>query len=167
MARHSPGTFSVPAPTRAPTQELSSAFDAHPVLAGIRARAALVVAVTIGLGLGTLLILTLAGPPPLRFQQDPALASLVRSMVLIKGVILALAVSLVAWRLGRPVSGTRLLGYLGTLGTSAAALTWMWSLNAIPVAALLFYGGLIACYFTASRDSRLLSPEAPSQTSVS
>jgi hypothetical protein len=110
----------------------------------------------VGLGIGTVLMLTLAGPPSPRLQQDPGLASLVRSMVLIKGLILAVAVSLVAWRLGRPVAAARLLGYLITLATSAAALGWMWSLNAIPIAALFFYGGLMGCFFNASRDSRLL-----------
>lgn len=155
MARQTPATFSVPTPTQTP--ERSPAVDAHPVLAGIGARAALVVAIATGLGVGTLLMLALAGPPPLRLQQDAGLASLVRSMVLIKGLILAFAASLVAWRLGRPVSSARLLGYVGTLGTSAAAVTWMWSLNAIPIAALFFYGGLIACFFNASRDAQLLS----------
>ncbi|WP_200344116.1 hypothetical protein [Halochromatium glycolicum] len=153
MARHLPDTFAV-APQQAPDQ---SQPRPHAALeTGLIARMVASVAVIAGLGLGTLLMLTLAGPAPERLQQDAALAGLVRTMVAIKGLILAAALALVVWRLGRPVSAARLAGYAGTLAVSAAALGWMWSLNAIPVTAPLFYGGLIACYLIAARDRRLL-----------
>ncbi|MBK5941372.1 hypothetical protein [Halochromatium roseum] len=121
----------------------------------IAARAIAIMSVLGGLGLGTLLMLALAGPAPERLQQDAELAGLVRSMVLVKGIILLAALSLLTWRLGQPVARLPLLGYAVSLGVSAAALAWMWSLNAIPIAALFFYGGLISGFFTASRDHAL------------
>lgn len=157
MARHTPGTFSVLTPSGAPAPDAASAASAHGSLARTGARATLVGAVAVGLSIGVLLMLALAGPPSPRLQQDPGLASLVRSMVLIKGLILSVAVSLVGWRLGRPIARARLLGYALTLGTSAAAVGWMWSLNAIPIAALFFYGGLLGCFLNASRDAQRFS----------
>jgi hypothetical protein len=125
-------------------------------MAQIGQRALVWVSVLAGLGLGTLLMLSLAGPPSARLQQDAELANLVRGMVAIKGLILLAALSLVSWRLGRPVARPTLIAYAVGLGSSAAALAWMWSLNAIPIAALLFYAGLIGCFYTASRDRKLL-----------
>lgn len=122
----------------------------------VAARAVAVISVFGGLGLGTLLMLALAGPAPERLRQDLELAGLVRSMVMVKGLIMLAALSLVTWRLGRPIARPPLLGYTVSLGISAAALAWMWSLNAIPIAALFFYGGLIGCFVTASRDQLLL-----------
>ena len=114
------------------------------------------IATLTGLAVGMLLALALAGPAPERLQQDVELAGLVRTMVLVKGLFLVAALSLVSWRLARPVARRQLAGYSASLGLSAAALAWMWSLNAIPVAALLFYSGLIVCFLTASRDRLLL-----------
>jgi hypothetical protein len=154
MARHVSETFSTATTLN---RGQSTAPDGSTLNTAIMGQTAVIAAVIGGLGLGTLLMLMLAGPAPERLQQDAELAGLVRSMVAIKGLILAGATALVAWRLGRPVSPSRLLGYAGALAMSGAALAWMWSLNAIPVTAMLFYGGLVSCYLIAARDGQLFS----------
>lgn len=163
MARHVPDTFASPTvspPTSAePTPDKLSTSVQHDSarIAPIASRALAIISVLSGLALGTLLALAFAGPAPERLQQDAELASLVRTMVLVKGLFLVAALSLVSWRLARPAARLQLVGYSASLGLSAAALAWMWSLNAIPIAALLFYSGLIACFLTASRDGQLLA----------
>ena len=168
MARHAPDTFSSSAagPTELKPNPVELAEPTKPdaaqtiPIAQLAARAAVATGVLTGLAVGTLLMVALAGPAPERLQQDAELAGLVRSMVLVKGLILLAALSLVTWRLSRPVARRHLVGYMSSLGVSAAALAWMWSLNSIPVAAALFYGGLIACFYTASRDGLLHSSPA-------
>jgi len=153
MARHLSETFSI---ATAVGRGETTAQDRSTLNTGLMAQATAIAAVVGGLGLGTLLMFMLAGSAPERLQQDAELAGLVRTMVSIKGLILAIATAMVVWRLGRPVSASRLLGYGAALASSGAALAWMWSLNAIPVTAFLFYGGLVACYLIASRDGQLL-----------
>lgn len=177
MARHAPDTFSSPATSSPATSNTTTPAEmtlgttlpaqlksAQHIQAGqmdqVAARAVVILSVFGGLGIGTLLMLALAGPAPERLQQDAELAGLVRSMVLVKGIIMLAALSLVTWRLGRPIARLPLLGYAVSLGVSAAALAWMWSLNAIPIAALVFYSGLISGFFTASRD-HFLPPSRP------
>ncbi len=163
MARHVPDTFasptvSPPSPDNpSPDNPRAPARLESAGIAPIASRALALISVLTGLALGTLLTLALAGPAPERLQQDAELAGLVRTMVLVKGLLLVAALSLVSWRLARPAAWRQLVGYSASLGLSAAALAWMWSLNSIPVAALLFYSGLIACFFTASRDRLLLA----------
>jgi uncharacterized membrane protein (UPF0136 family) len=154
MARQTPDTFA----TAAHPRTRHAATDRRrPLDNSLLARATVGAAVIGGLALGALLMLAVAGPPPARLQQDAELAGLVRAMVAIKGLLLIGALALVAWRLRRPVSIARLAGYAATLALSAAAVGWMWGLSAIPVAALAFYGGLIACYRVAARDPGLLA----------
>jgi hypothetical protein len=43
------------------------------------------------------------------------------------------------------------------MGLSAGALVWLWSLTALLPGSLLFYGGLLATYLTASRDPGLFA----------
>jgi hypothetical protein len=165
MARHAPDTFasSAAGPTDLRTHSVKLAEPTKPdaaqviPIAQLAARAAVVAGVLTGLAVGTLLMMTIAGPAPERLQQDAELAGLVRSMVLVKGLILLAALSLVTWRLSRPVARLQLFGYLFSLGVSGAAIAWMWSLNSIPVAAVFFYSGLIGCFYTASRDRFLHS----------
>ncbi|MEA3638980.1 MAG: hypothetical protein VBE63_03450 [Lamprobacter sp.] len=172
MARYAPDSFSSPSVSQSTPLEASAPPHANEALTGdalagsiapLAARAAVLLSVFSGLAVGALLMLALAGPAPERLQQDAELAALVRTMVLVKGIILLAALSLVTWRLSRPVARPQLAGYMSSLGLSAAAVAWMWSLNAIPVAALLFYGGLIGCFYTASRDPLLLRLEPASK----
>lgn len=161
MARHAPDTFSSPATSLPPTTGSPTPVPSAPArvgqIASVANRAAALASLLVGLAVGALLMTALAGPAPERLQQDAELAGLVRSLVFVKGLLLLAALSLVTWRLGRPVALRPLVGYLASLAVSAAALAWMWSLNSIPVAALLFYGGLIGCFVTASRD-RSINP---------
>lgn len=163
MARHVPDTFasptvSPPASDKPGADKPSAPAQPRPTqIAPIASRALVIISVLAALALGALLTLALAGPAPERLQQDAELAGLVRTMVLVKGLLLVAALSLIIWRLGRPVAGLQLAGYTASLGASAAALAWMWSLNSIPITALFFYSGLIGCFFTASRDPLLLA----------
>jgi ABC-type Fe3+-siderophore transport system permease subunit len=155
MARNMPDHFSAGATfenrastVEAPVETTGSLFA--PALA--------IASVAAGAAIGTLLMLTLAGPPPERLQQDAELAGLVRVMVAAKGLLLALALALVLWRLRRPVANSSLLGYVTALALSSAAVAWMWGLSSIPVAAACFYCGLLCCYLVASRDKQLFEP---------
>jgi hypothetical protein len=171
MARHTFESFSTAIPSsqparteeaRRPATALADAASSDRLvtdpaqLGASVARAAALAGVLFGLATGALLALTLAGPAPERLQQDAELATLVRAMVGIKALILFGALALLLWRLAKPVTGRRLLGYTATLALSGAAVAWMWSLNSIPLAALGFYGGLIGCYRVASGDGNLL-----------
>lgn len=127
-------------------------------MAAAAARGLFLVGLLGGLLAGVVATLALAGPMPERVQQDPQLAQLLRAMVLAKGAILVAAAALVLWRLGRPAPPPQQLGYTGALALSAAALGWMWGLSAIPLAAALFYGGLIAALWVGSRDARRMLP---------
>jgi hypothetical protein len=155
MARTTPDHFSAGAIVH---NRASTAGAAIETTTSLLAPALAIASVAVGTAIGTLLMLTLAGSPPERLQQDAELAGLVRVMVAAKGLLLALALALVLWRLRRSVANRSLLGYTTALAVSSAALAWMWGLSAIPAAAACFYGGLVFCYLVASRDQQLLSP---------
>jgi len=139
MARFSPESFSIGA---------NATAAGRGGAAVVTARAGFVGVVGLSLLLGVVAMLFLAGP----VAQAPDLAGLIRGMVALKGLILGAAVAAVLWRLGRPTPAPVVLGYTLALGTSAAAVGWLWGLSLIPLGSALFYGGLIAAFLVAGRD---------------
>jgi phosphate/sulfate permease len=118
---------------------------------GRRMRAILLLTVGTGLGIGAMLLL--ASPSAV----EPSLARVMHLMLAIKSMILAAATVLVLWRLGSPVSTTASWTYSVGLGVSAAGLAWLWGLSAILIGVVLFYGGLLIAFMTATRDRQLFA----------
>ena len=141
--------------------ELSTAAPVAPVEAlqpaGVLARPILLAALAVGVaaGLVAVLVASLVFGAPI--ARAPELVRLLHVMVGIKALIFSVAALLVYRRLARPVQGRALLGYATGLGLSAGALVWLWSLTALLPGSLLFYGGLLATYLTASRDPGLFA----------
>ena len=142
MARLFSDQLSSPVGAAAAEPLLWSSAAARPVLAG---------GILFGGALGTLLTLALAGP----VTMEPGLVRLLHGMVAIKGLIFS-AGTLILWvRLAGPVAPRTLLGYAAGLGLSAGALAWLWGLNLLLLGSVLFYGGLLIAFLTASRDPLL------------
>ncbi|MCG6941712.1 MAG: hypothetical protein LJE69_10735 [Thiohalocapsa sp.] len=136
-------TPALPAPAdQRQAQRLSAPVDSSPALS------AAAVAVAIGLGVGFLAAWALQAPA----SREPSLAHLLHGMVGIKALIYSGALVLVGLRLRGPVGARALAGYCLGLGMSAAALVWLWGLSGLLVGSVLFYGGLVVVYLTASRD---------------
>lgn len=91
-------------------------------------------------------------------EMDPDLARLLRAMVGIKGIIALAATGLLLWRLGHPIRRPIATGYIVSICLSVAALAWLWGLAAIPLGALLYYGGLAGLILVGRFDSGLSAP---------
>jgi hypothetical protein len=122
------------------------------LLPAAASRGLLLGGIGIGAAAGVLITLLLMRPVAI----DPGLVRLLHGMVAIKGLILAAAAALVLRRLRGPVHGRCLLGYAAGLALSAGALPWLWGLSALLPGSILFYGGLIVTFISASRDPLLL-----------
>ena len=109
-------------------------------------------------GLSVLGLTLWFAPKPL---QPPELLQLLHGMVLIKGLIALVAAALVWWRFGRPIGQPQVVGYIGALCLSTAALAWLWGLALIPLGALCFYSGLAGLYLVARRDPLLFGRGLP------
>ena len=143
MARLFSDQLSSPVGTAAAEARLWSSVTARSVLAG---------GILFGGALGTLLTLALAVP----VAMEPGLIRLLHGMVAIKGLIFSAGTALLWLRLGGPAVPRALLGYTAGLGLSAGALAWLWGLNLLFPGAVLFYGGLLIAFLTASRDPLLV-----------
>ncbi len=149
MARGSVDELSTAAPA-APAKSLQLAAALPPPIA--LARPILLAALSLGLAASVLADLVAAEP----VARTPELERLLHLMVGIKALIFTVAAALVFRRLSRPVYRRVLLGYEAGLGLSAGALVWLWSLTALLPGSILFYGGLLVAYLSASRDPWLL-----------
>jgi len=121
------------------------------------ARPILLAALALGVAAGLVAVLAASlvfGAP---IARAPELVRLLHLMVGIKALIFSVALVLVYRRLARPVQGRALLGYAAGLGLSAGALVWLWGLTALLPGSLLYYGGLLATYLTATRDPGLFA----------
>lgn len=127
--------------------------EQQPAVAGLALRVRALLALGVGAGLGLAAMLLLAHPE----TTDPGLARVMHFMVMVKGLILAAATALVLWRLGRATGASSALAYAAGLGMSAAGLVWLWGLTTILVGVLLFYGGLLTVFLTATRDRQLFA----------
>ena len=99
------------------------------------------------------------GEPSPLLLADPELAVLLRGMAIIKGAILVVAVALLLWRFGRPVSQPAAAAY--ALGTwlAVGATVLIWQLTFIPTAAVLFHLGELAVLVTAFREGYARFPK--------
>ena len=116
------------------------------------ARAWLLAGVGVGAALGVVVTVALAE----QNLRDPGLTRLLHFMVGVKALIFAAVSALVFRRLAGAVGPRVLAGYGASLGVSAAALAWLWSLSAVFPGSVLFYSGLGACFVIASHDPLLL-----------
>lgn len=139
------------------TDQLSTATGLTPadpnLLPAAASRTRLLGGIAVGALVGVLLTALLAGP----VAMEPGLVRLLHGMVLVKGLLLAGATALVLRRLRGPVGASVLRGYAAGLGMSAGALAWLWGLSLLLFGSLLFYGGLIWTFITASRDPLLIN----------
>jgi hypothetical protein len=108
------------------------------------------------------------GSPQAFVAADPDLARLLRGMALIKASIVVATLSVVAWRLGHPVSPRLTAVYLGGAWAVALASTLIWQLTHVPLAALGFHGAELAMLVAAFGDGRgplrtLLRPRSRSR----
>ncbi|TVQ92592.1 MAG: hypothetical protein EA400_03560 [Chromatiaceae bacterium] len=156
MARPHPDAFAaatpalpltVPAPAADPA--LHAAIAPAAVVWPWLARALLLGGVLAGAAVGVLAMLMLAEPP----RQAPDLARLLRAMVLIKGVILGGALTLVAWRLQHRCPVSILAGYTTALAVAGSGLGWLWGLSLLGLGSALFWGGLLGAWLVAGRDA--------------
>jgi hypothetical protein len=129
----------------------ATAVEPHGRGLGRRVGALLLLTVGAGLGVGAMLMLADPG------ATDPGLARVMHLMLAIKSLILAAAAVLVLWRLGSPVTAAASWTYGLGLGVSAAGLAWLWGLTTILVGVVLFYGGLLTVFLTATRDRQLFA----------
>jgi hypothetical protein len=91
---------------------------------------------------------------------DPGLTRVLRGMAIIKSAMAAGAAAAVVWRLGAPISATRVAAYALAGATMAAGPGLIWTMMNIATGALLLHAGLAATAILLWRDpavSRRLS----------
>lgn len=93
-----------------------------------------------------------AGGTAAAVHHDADLAFLLRGMAAIKGAMLLLAIGLVLWRFGRPVSRPLAGAYLCSIWLAAGATALIWQLSFIPFAAAAFHIGTFLFLAAAWRD---------------
>lgn len=100
---------------------------------------------------------TVSLPQPM----DAELATLLRGMAAIKGVLGVAAAALVWWRLGQPVSVRVAVAYIACIGLLVVGAVLIWQLAFLSVAAGLFHVGAFAGLVVAFREGRHLRIGAP------
>jgi hypothetical protein len=91
---------------------------------------------------------------------DAELARLLRAMAVIKGVLAALGVGALAWRVRRPVSPLLGAAYVAGAWVAAGATAAMWSLVALGAVAVVLHGAGALLLLLAWRDADFI-PAAP------
>lgn len=89
---------------------------------------------------------------------EDKLLLLLRFMAVMKLVGVLAAAGLTHWRLTSPIAWGRAAGYLGALGTMAAATGLIWSLGAIAIGAVMFHVGLLVFLALAWKDDGVRLP---------
>ena len=89
---------------------------------------------------------------PTSFADDLALARLLRGMALIKSVMALVAVAVVLWRFGRPVSTPVAAGYLLGCWVVVGSTMLIWQLSWIPAAAVLFHAAGLSMLLLSWRE---------------
>lgn len=125
------------------SSEAVAARAAHPVRWGALLVAGIAAAATVGLALGD---------PAALLERDRELGMLLRGMAAIKALIVAVAATVVAWRLRQPVWAPLALGYLAGVWALAGATASIWQLTSIAAAAVLFHVAEAALLLLAWRD---------------
>jgi hypothetical protein len=140
---------SVPTDTPAPRPEVGP--DSHQ---GVRR----VVVLRTGLLLGCLVgaVAAWAAASGSSHPVEPELATLLRGMAAIKGLLAVLAAGLVCWRFGLPIASRAAWAYATCAGLMFVASALIWQLAFIPLAAALFHAGGIGALLVAWREGRQL-----------
>lgn len=100
----------------------------------------------------TIAAAALLGSPLASVAADPDLARLLRGMALIKALIVTIALLLLRWRFGQPLSSRLAAAYLAGVWLMAGASMMIWQLAEIPTAAFSFHLGAFVLLATAWRD---------------
>lgn len=104
---------------------------------------------------GAAALLAPYAPTPLR---DPELVTLLGFMALVKGLMLATALGLVAWRTRWPLPVGTAAAYVLACGVAALAVALIARLAWVGPAALMFHAAELGFLCTAWRDGRRLRP---------
>jgi hypothetical protein len=94
------------------------------------------------------------GSPADYLNADPALARLLRAMVLIKGMIALAVLCAVFWRLAWPVSKTTGAAYLLASWAVAGSTMLLWQLAYIVPASLLFHVAVLSLLWVRWREDK-------------
>ncbi len=92
------------------------------------------------------------GDPGGYLQADPALATLLRAMALIKGMIAIAAAGAVFWRLAWPMSRFAAASYLVGCWVIAGSTMLIWQLSDIVLAAVLFHSAALSLLWVSWRE---------------
>ncbi len=104
----------------------------------------------IALPVGAALALT---EPGAAYRADPELATLLKSMALIKLAFAGPMAALAWWRLGiEPLSPVQTGSYLGVVSMAFTALALVFSLSAVPAGSILFHLAMISFAVLALTD---------------
>lgn len=85
---------------------------------------------------------------------EPELATLLRGMAVLKGLLAAGALGIVWWRLGHSVPKRVAATYIACVSALFAASVLIWQLVHIPAAAVLFHVALLVALVVALREGR-------------
>ncbi|MBK1673986.1 hypothetical protein CKO35_11840 [Ectothiorhodospira shaposhnikovii] len=110
----------------------------------------------VGAVLAVLLVMSLGESAASR-AVDADTAALLKGFAGLKTVLTLGALTLVSWRLLRPVDRRYLLGYALGVAAMAGATAMVWQLSHLGVASLFFHGGLFTLLFMGWRDVDPLS----------
>jgi hypothetical protein len=99
-------------------------------------------------GLAGILAGDLGGRP----VAEPELATLLRFMAVIKGVMALGSVAAVRWRLRQPAGAGLRWALLASMALMMSAPGVIWGLNQVLAGAVLFHAGFLAFLVTALRD---------------
>ena len=139
-----------PASTLAPREAVRSRADEHAPNVAVM-RTALVV------GSVVVAVITWLVSNGLAQAAEPELATLLRGMAAIKGLLAISAAGLVWWRLGQPVSARAAVAYMACTWALFAATVLIWQLAFILAAAGLFHAaGLVGLVIVMQEGRRRL-----------
>jgi hypothetical protein len=91
------------------------------------------------------------GDPTAALLVDPELARLLRGMAVLKGLMVAASIVVLAWRFGHPIAPPVAAAYLAGVGLMAASALMIWQLSALLPAAAAFHAGLCVAPIVAWR----------------
>lgn len=94
-----------------------------------------------------------AAPEASAYTGEPELARLLRSMALLKAVLVVATAALVCWRFGWPVTWPVAVVYGLATASMAAATLGVWQLAALGLSSVAFHVGFVALLACAYFDS--------------
>ena len=100
-----------------------------------------------------MIIAVVVGDPAPLLQADPELGRLLRSMAAIKFSLVAAALVILWWRMGKPLQGSLATGYLAATWALAGAATLIWQLSLLAPASIVFHTATLSLLVLSWRDS--------------